>query len=198
MLTICEHCVRFDPASLAILDRINHVVSLLETQSQEAVVNDGPSASGSSHAPHHSSIPTPADSTRSTSNLSDEDILLAFDVPDFPSSINNCESILHWPVFEGLVPDIHSFILDLDDTGAGRGDRVVEARGSLGRGVQEDDFISLSKRFLAYVHVKNPILDVSDYKNQVRIAAENGPRWDGQSCLVVGPFLSWSHSVSFP
>ncbi|CAH0058243.1 unnamed protein product [Clonostachys solani] len=175
----------FDPASLAILDRINHVVSLLETQSQEPVANDGPSASGSSHAPHHSSIPTPADSTRSSSNLSDEDILLAFDVPDFPSSINNCESILRWPVFEGLVPDIHSFVLDLDDTDAGRDDRVVEARGSLGRGVQEDDFISLSKRFLAYVHVKNPILDVSDYKNQVRIAAENGPRWDGQSCLVL-------------
>lgn len=56
---------------------------------------------------------------------------------------------------------------------------------TFGRGIQEEDFIPLSKRFLTYVHVKNPILDVPEFASYVKTAAETGLQWDGPSCLVV-------------
>lgn len=126
-----------------------------------------------------------APTTETTTNLPEIDILQTLDIPGFPSAANNCEGVLRWPIFEGLVPDVHSFILESAKEDSGQAENI--RTGSLGRGVQEDDFIPLSKKFLAYVHVKNPILDVADYKAQVRDAAENGPRWDGPSCLVVCP-----------
>ncbi|KAI1038699.1 hypothetical protein LB503_007758 [Fusarium chuoi] len=90
---------------------------------------------------------------------------------------------MRWPIFQGLVPEAQSFVLELNEDVEARSS---DARGvSAGRGVQEEDFIPLSKRFLAYVHVKNPILDVKDYKKKVREAVENSPQWDGASCLVL-------------
>lgn len=118
------------------------------------------------------------------------DILQVLERPEFPSESNNCESIMRWPIFQGLVPEVQSFVLELNEDVEARSS---DSRGvSAGRGVQEEDFVPLSKRFLAYVHVKNPILDVKDYKKKVREAAENGPRWDDASCLVVS-----IHSIRF-
>lgn len=99
----------------------------------------------------------------------------------------NVESIMRWPIFEGSTPDVQSFILELDDRPSiGDGLRG----GGVSIGIREEDFITLSKKFLAYVHVKNPILDPAEYKAYVREAAGNGISWDGPSCLVV--------RVSFP
>ncbi|CAI0643986.1 unnamed protein product [Colletotrichum noveboracense] len=84
------------------------------------------------------------------------------------------------------VPEINSFILELEDDDPDcMGVRKSNNAASLGRGVQEDDFTVLSKKFLAYVHVKNPVLDVPDFRAHVKAAIENGPRWDGPSCLVL-------------
>ncbi|KAF4936621.1 1-aminocyclopropane-1-carboxylate oxidase [Colletotrichum fructicola] len=84
------------------------------------------------------------------------------------------------------VPGINSFILELEDDDPDcMGVRKSNNAASLGRGVQEDDFTVLSKKFLAYVHVKNPVLDVPDFRAHVKAAIENGPRWDGPSCLVL-------------
>ncbi|KAI1034769.1 hypothetical protein LB504_004602 [Fusarium proliferatum] len=183
----------YDPASLTILDRLNHVVSLLESRPLAVLVND----TGSYDSPHGASSISagnasitqplrvaPIHASRDLTTLvPEDDVLQVLDRPDLPSASNNCESIMRWPIFQGLVPEAQSFVLELNED--------VEAvssnaRGvSAGRGVQEEDFIPLSKRFLAYVHVKNPILDVKDYKKKVREAAENGPQWDGASCLVL-------------
>jgi hypothetical protein len=85
-----------------------------------------------------------------------------------------------------MVPEINSFVLDVEDKDSLHDAEIREGRaGTNSRGVQEDDFIGYSKRFLAYVHVKNPILDVARFKADVRKAAEDGPRWDGRSCVVV-------------
>ncbi|KAF5677435.1 heterokaryon incompatibility protein [Fusarium denticulatum] len=183
----------YDPASLTILDRLNHVVSLLESRPLAVLVN----GSGTYDSPHeasnliggHASIAQPLrvapihTSRDLTTLVPEDDVLQVLDRPDFPSASNNCESIMRWPIFQGLVPEVHCFVLELDEDVEAR---FSDARGvSAGRGVQEEDFIPLSKRFLAYVHVKNPILDVKDYKKKVREAAENGPRWDGASCLVL-------------
>ncbi|KAF5966216.1 oleate-activated transcription factor 1 [Fusarium bulbicola] len=182
----------YDPASLTILDRLNHVVSLLESRPLAVLVNE----TGSYDSPHEASdIPrrpasvsqplrvAPIHASRDfTTLVPEDDVLQVLERPDFPSASNNCESIMRWPIFQGLVPEVNSFVLELNEVvEAGPSD----ARVSGGRGVQEEDFVPLSKRFLAYVHVKNPILDVKDYKNKVREAAENGPRWG--ACLSV-PF----------
>ncbi|KAJ4263517.1 hypothetical protein NW762_006336 [Fusarium torreyae] len=184
----------YDPASLTILDRLNHVVSLLESRPSAVLVNDPQSPNSLQETAvypnlsnlsvdQHLRIAPVRIPDEPTTHVSDEDVLQALDLPGFPSSANSCESILRWPIFEGLVFDVHSFVLESESNSE---TSRSEIGGSLGRGVQEDDFIPLSKKFLAYVHVKNPILDVRDYKAKVRDAAENGPGWDGPSCLVVG------------
>ncbi|KAL2687617.1 hypothetical protein Neosp_005179 [[Neocosmospora] mangrovei] len=163
----------FDPASLTILDRLNHVVTLLESRPLAVIAQPSdlsPQASGNSTV---NFLPSAAPSAEATTNLPEIDILQTLDIPGFPSTANNCEGVLRWPIFEGLVPDVHSFILESAKEDSSQAETI--RTGSLGRGVQEDDFIPLSKKFLAYVHVKNPILDVADYKAQVREAAENGP-----------------------
>lgn len=112
-----------------------------------------------------------------------------FDIPECPASLINCEAILRWPIFQGCAPDIQSFVLDFVDDDSER--QHDSWSGISSGGVREEDFIPLAKRFLAFVHVKNPILDCAEFMSYVRDVAENGIRWDGQSCLVV----SWS---SFP
>lgn len=175
--------VRFDPASLAILDRINHVVSLLETGPHPGLgdVRQEPSPAS---LPSHIHVNTAAAGALQQP-ICEDDELPRLDDPEFAASTCSCESILRWPIFREIVPDVRPFIFE-----AGGGiDSFGETRGSesgrLGRGVQEDDFIPLSKKFLAYVHVKNPILDLADFRAHVKEASENGLRWDSQSCLVV-------------
>ncbi|TDZ34854.1 hypothetical protein C8035_v010256 [Colletotrichum spinosum] len=113
--------------------------------------------------------------------------MIRFDIPDHVAASSNCEAILRWPIFGGMVPDVHSFILEIedDDDPECLGQARPTGLGNMGRGVQEDDFMVLSKKFLAYVHVKNPVLDIPDFKAHVKNAIENGPRWDGPSCLVL-------------
>jgi hypothetical protein len=173
---------------LAILERLNHVVSLLEknqTQSPQDTL------STDVQAILQQTLPEPASpgATENADDLDAEDHLLE-KTPDFPATGNSCEGILKWPIFHGSVPDVDSFVNDGEDELS----NGVESRpgpGVLGRGIQEEDFIPLSQRFLAYVHTKNPILDVSEFSGYVRDASETGLRWDGQSCLVV------SHSSLF-
>lgn len=88
---------------------------------------------------------------------------LRLESPGFPANINNCESILRWPVFNDLALSSVSFVLENE-----REDGQMQS-GSvpLSRGIQEDELQPLSERFLSYVHVKNPILDVADFRIRV-------------------------------
>jgi hypothetical protein len=189
----------FDPASLAILDRINHVVTLLESRSTgpsgSLETADAPAVQGENAQGLYPALVDPSPTNLSTSaaettgelapNQQEDDLLRPLDIPDFPSETNCCEGILRWPCFRDSVPKVHSFVLETEASAQPHTADRDHRSGSLGRGVQEEDFIPLSKRFLAYVHVKNPILDVKDYCAQVKQAAENGHGWDGPSCLVV-------------
>ncbi|KAF4342399.1 vegetative cell wall gp1 [Fusarium beomiforme] len=184
----------YDPASLTILDRLNHVVSLLESRPSAVLVNDGTSPQLVEERDRLSGVASSGSqplrvfpmgtSCQTIAQPPEEDILQVLDRPGFLSSSNNCESIMKWPILEELVPDINSFVLESnEDVQAGHNNTRVS---SLGKGVREEDFLPLSKLFLTYAHVKNPILDVKDYKNKVKEVAENGPGWDGTSCLVPG------------
>ncbi|OLN87451.1 putative transcriptional regulatory protein [Colletotrichum chlorophyti] len=188
----------FDPASLAILDRINHVVSLLENRpavAAEPAPTFPPAyptlSPASTQRPQLGrDLTVDEDPSPRTDDLPEDDVMIRLDIPDSAASSPNCEAILRWPIFGDAVPYIGSFILELQDdedfsSGAGAG-----GTGSFGKGVHEDDFTVLSKKFLCYVHVKNPILDVQDFKSYVKNAGENGPQWDGPSCLVVATSAS--------
>lgn len=183
--------VRFDPASLAILDRINYVANLLETGAAAGNVEPQQGPSPASLPPH---APPEATATNASQIHEDDDLSL-LDDPEFTAATFSCENILQWPIFRVVAPDVKSFVFEL----GGDEDLVDPARSAeprrLGRGVQEDDFIPLSKKFLAFAHIKNPILDLSDFRAHVKEASENGPRWDGQSCLVVR-YLPPSQNIS--
>jgi len=177
---------RFDPASLAILDRINHAINLLESQQQVSAVIPHQPGPGLTDASPASSTQLGQSVVSNATPLPpselDEDSL---DVPGDPATLINCEAILRWPIFRSCVPpDLQSFILDSDDAYS---DTLGPSPASQRGGVREEDFVKLSGRFLAYVHVKNPILDCSEFRSSVKEAADNGIGWDGPSCLVVSP-----------
>jgi hypothetical protein len=68
---------------------------------------------------------------------------------------------------------------------------VTQARSiALGRGIQEEQIVPLCENFLSNVHIKNPILEISEFTQYVRDVAENGLRWDGPSCLVVSRYMT--------
>ncbi|KAF2658597.1 hypothetical protein K491DRAFT_592537 [Lophiostoma macrostomum CBS 122681] len=187
----------FDPASLAILDRINHVAALLEARplpnltSQTAQADLSSSETPESHA-HLYVAPERQWENTDIQDLEpagipamiDDDLFGRTDAPGHPAVLINCESILKWPIFSASVPRVHSFVLDSAAVGESRVDSTSASFG-LHRGIQEDDFNNLSRKFLKLVHVKNPVLDVIEYKRFVKEAVEQGPRWDGPSCLVL-------------
>lgn len=108
------------------------------------------------------------------------DVFWAIDNPSYPSAINNCEGILRWPVLQDIASGVHSFVLESE------GETSTIGSERSGKGIIHDDcIVHLSRKFLALVHIKNPILDVAEFNVMVKDLAENGLRWDGSSCLVV-------------
>ena len=129
-----------------------------------------------------------------------------------------CESLLRWPVFDGLVSDeekqVVSFVLEsarhvdkdrpsvtgpkANGTEAFvRSARLGDSRPSKGgRGVEEEDFVALCRKFLIHVHPRNPILEADQLIKHARKASEEGLSWDSASCLAVSPlFLRSLHDA---
>ncbi|KAL0937151.1 uncharacterized protein CTRU02_206882 [Colletotrichum truncatum] len=109
-----------------------------------------------------------------------------------------CESMLRWPVFDGIIPEddarIESFILefgpDLDDAphahggSWGRDGPSSLLSATAGPGVRDDAFVPLCQKFLMHVHPRNPILEGRELMGYATRAAEHGVGWDSASCLV--------------
>lgn len=101
-----------------------------------------------------------------------------------------CESMLRWPIFEGIIPEddarIESFILefgtDMTDDGL---DQPSNSSALNGSGIQEDAFAPLCRKFLTHVHPRNPILESNELIAHAKQATEYGIKWDAPSCLVV-------------
>lgn len=115
-----------------------------------------------------------------------------------------CESILSWPCFAGVIPlgeaGVDSFPLSAkyEETRGIQGD---SSQG--GRGIREDAFLPLCRKFLAEVHPRNPVLDGLELMRHARRAAEDGLGWDSSSCLVVSrpsllPFSSLTKASIAP
>jgi hypothetical protein len=92
--------------------------------------------------------------------------------------------LLQWPIFEGKYP-VGSIAFPSSGT--------VEGELDTGGVVDELDEmapVQLVENFLAYVHIKNPILDVQSLRGYARRVSETGFLWDGISCLVVSILTS--------
>ena len=165
---------------MAILDRLNHVVSLLERRP----VDQSP---GSERPLQHYSpedVLVEDEETLPSATFSADEILGGLNAPGLPAKHLNCESVLAWPCFAGAaVGTVRSLALDVEM------DHEDAAPVSAGRGIREEDFHRLTTRFLMNAHVKNPVLDIPEFRRLVRDATETGPRWDGPSCLVVSGHL---------
>lgn len=171
---------------------------------------EAPGCSGSSHRhllDHQSSRNEPHFSSTQTQNLEDfdKDVFDRLDVPTKAASALSCESILRWPALDGVAPkeEIKSFLLQSDGgadffcdrgsprtslVGSGPGDSRPGRRSNLRQGISEEQILPLCKKFLALINLKNPVLDVAEFNRFSRDVVENGPGWDGPSCLVVRCF----------
>ncbi|OTA68009.1 hypothetical protein K449DRAFT_324441 [Hypoxylon sp. EC38] len=170
-----------DVPNSVLLDRINHAVNLLEN------LRSSTSISGSSGGP--TSLPTQLTTLDplnhqatgfSAESAFTDDGFGRLEVPETAARTSACESVLQWPILRDFNTgeQITSFPL-----------QAAACEPSIGQRRQspldQDAIWPLCQRFLVLIHVKNPVLDVSEFKRYARAAAEYGPGWDGPGCLVL-------------
>ncbi|KAF1966598.1 hypothetical protein BU23DRAFT_573830 [Bimuria novae-zelandiae CBS 107.79] len=98
-------------------------------------------------------------------------------------SATRCESILQWPIFQGIVDPsdaaIESFALEC---AAGSSHSTGDPAGAI---VEDHSLLPLCRKFLAHVNARNPILEGRELMQYAKHASEQGLGWDGNSCLVL-------------
>jgi hypothetical protein len=196
-------------ATLAIIDRVNHVGILVEAQA-EALRNmtaqlyshstpggdyhlqsNGNEASLPSHEDHrHGSITNALNHVTNLTNQED-DTAISFESLELATLCHGtCEDILEWPIFEGKYERsaTESLIFEAESLGDHslllRSGRASQANADY-VGVQEEDVPGLISTFLAQVHTKNPILDPVQLRKLAKDISEHGFKWDADSCLVL-------------
>ncbi|KAK1724247.1 uncharacterized protein BDZ83DRAFT_579008 [Colletotrichum acutatum] len=181
-------------ASLAILERLDEIKHLLQrtrspSKDQPALVEaEGPQAG--THQTDRTDIHQHGNNSEPYGYFIEDHDQHREESSRTLYSALRCESMLRWPVFEGIVPEddarIESFILefgtDMTDDG------LIQSSNSLtlnGSGIQEDAFVPLCRKFLTHVHPRNPILEGNELLAHAKQATEYGIKWDSPSCIVL-------------
>lgn len=120
----------------------------------------------------------------------DDELFGRTNIAGHPATLLNCESVLKWPIFCITAQLPQSFALE-HAKNAPANTESFNSTNFGSRGIQENDFITLSNRFLEFVHIKNPVLDLDEYREWVKMAVDQGPGWDGPTCLVVSPLFTY-------
>ena len=95
------------------------------------------------------------------------------------SSRTTSDATLRWPVFDGIYPPgLIPCAMEESSKGELETDGGVDDLGSMAP-------LQLVEDFLAYVHIKNPVLDAQTLRAYARRVSELGFEWNGPSCLVV-------------
>lgn len=164
-----DHSV-FDPASLKILERLDEVLLRLDhlpladgSHPIQPLLHDGG---------HVQEAVAPGNST-------DDEAWI-------PAARTTVENVLSWPVFGDCSRND-----DMLDAiyGAECGVTPVAIPAARSAGFVDKDIQRLVQRFVEFVHVKNPVVDVEtlwSYANQV---VEDGIDWTPPSCLVVSTVM---------
>lgn len=165
--------VRFDPASLLIIEKLNQVLSRLDNNEDEQPPI--PSASATCEPQQDSNVQPGIE----------EKIY-------FCSSFTSTECVMSWPIFEGELDQVNlneeTFLTDYERTRA-YDKEYLEGTRAHRASICEDDIPKYIDRFLRFVHCKNPILHTGTLKQYATSVVENGPGWDAVSCLVVSFFV---------
>ncbi|KAF4981675.1 hypothetical protein FZEAL_2562 [Fusarium zealandicum] len=93
-----------------------------------------------------------------------------------------CESLLRWPVLRHVVP---SYAHDIDSFPLSPAYKETSFQAQGNKGISEDSFVPLCRKFLAHVHPRNPILHGHELLRHAREMEEHGLKWDSASCLVL-------------
>lgn len=177
-------CLRFDPASLAILERLNYAVSLLESQANQP------------QTPAAVPAQPPMASNTAIDEAAHEIEILELSVPSSMSAAH----LLEWPIFGNKYDRkyLNAALFEHSpcttafdgDTGS---DEVADApdaqsaqRSKMpGKGIQKEEVHDLIQAFLENVHTKNPVLDSTDLMRWATPISEHGFGWSSRSCLLV-------------
>lgn len=171
-----------------VLERVNYAITLLEelktnspntNRQTETIVSVLPLQTPSRTAEPLGHIVEGPDISKTRSAFTG-DGFGQLDIPEAAARTSGCESLLRWPVLNGICQDQSAISFALEATfGANSHTRQ--------QGLIQQDYIwPLCRKFLALIHLKNPILDVSEFSKYARNVTEYGPGWDGAGCLVVG------------
>ena len=179
-----DHSV-FDPASLKILERLDQVLSKLDSMPVTAPVAPSSASVVNGLSNGHEILPHP---TRPIPSGGQNDQASADDEAWMPAGRTNVESVLAWPVFSDCQNPNH--VLDAiygaesEDSEDGPHLKGQNQR-SKAAGVVEEDIPRLVQRFVEFVHLKNPVVDVDTLWSYTHQIVEDGIDWSPSSCLVV-------------
>lgn len=180
----------FDPASLAILDRLNTAIQLLENQAHLPELIQALTTSQQSSVAALSNTSPGTNTILGTPQVTIPSDTISPEHFPYESSTTleealygpeNRDDVLNWPVFEGQFSsrDLTTAFFNQNDGGHHL------RTGSHRRDVCEVDAPRLIRDFLQHVHIKNPILDPRSLTENAKAVAEEGFGWDGRSCLVL-------------
>ncbi|KAJ0425427.1 hypothetical protein BJY00DRAFT_308171 [Aspergillus carlsbadensis] len=174
----------FDAASLAILDRVNYAIRLLEQHpaDQTGSSNSPQTRQDAQNVLEETGVNVALTSSpRGIESMTTEYTFL-FEAQQLQA---NCASsrILQWPLFRDIraMNDADTLFFNPAHSEAS----IERATASSSRGIREEDVPSLIEDFLENVHTKNPILDPNELRNICRRISEDGFQWDGPSCLIL-------------
>jgi hypothetical protein len=107
-----------------------------------------------------------------------------------PAAQAGPESVLQWPILalEAAFPSTYMidalFEAEMAENDSDEEDGPSYSKTSAAI-FNEDEVLELVQRFLDFVHIKNPVLEPDTIWTYTRRVAEEGPKWDASSCLVV-------------
>ena len=170
-------CYSFDPASLAILERIDQLEGKLQAHIQSGGIDRRDDARSSTQ-----STPSRRDLTFAATPASRGNV-----------AIINVEKILSWPIFHHRF-DAHLKLKPLLEGSLSAPDhlslRSTDRAMALGE-LEIESCTKLLDVFFKHVHIKNPVLDEKLTRQWVRDVCFNGIAWDARSCLVVSWKCCW-------
>ena len=151
----------FDPASLKILERLERIEGLLESQPRS----------------HESTSRSPRGETMPVYEMQQDFHCLRIAAPE----------VLSWPVFEGRWAMQAKSIAVLRRKVIKQSPKSSDTLESfLGNPTASKTLVA---NFIQHVHIKNPILELSNLNRMVQHACLEGLGWDPESCLVL---LVWA------
>ncbi|KAJ5771134.1 uncharacterized protein N7511_003185 [Penicillium nucicola] len=175
---------KFDSGSLEILHQLQGIRTVLDRVAQ---TQDSNASATNSLTPRSSTESNWRSATRKDYSLEIEHRGNLTDRTGYAPSNRpriGVEGLLFWPKIKEFLGEPvvkRSFLIECNvDTDASVPDGQTSKYG-----IREDDFLTLCRKFLDYVHVRNPILEPSQLEQYAKELTESGLKWDTKTCLVL-------------